>query len=121
MSYSVERRSSRPLPGGDARRSTCKVYGDSGMTEFQRDGSHLSYCPPVEKWDDWVEYDAEAWPRRVEKHYQLVPTICFNCESACGLLAYVDKETGQGAKFEGNPKHPASRGRLLRKGPAAVN
>ena len=57
------------------------------MTEFKRDGSHLSYCPPVEKWDDWVEYDPEAWPRRVEKHYQLVPTICFNCESACGLLA----------------------------------
>ncbi len=91
------------------------------MTEFKRDGSHLSYCPPVEKWDDWVEYDAEAWPRRVEKHYQLVPTICFNCESACGLLAYVDKETGQVAKFEGNPKHPASRGRLCAKGPATVN
>ncbi len=67
-----------------------EAYGDSAMTEFKRDRSHLSYCPPVEKWDDWVEYDAEAWPRRVEKHYQLVPTICFNCESACGLLAYVD-------------------------------
>ena len=91
------------------------------MTEFKRDGSHLSYCPPVEKWDDWVEYDAEAWPRRVQKHYQLVPTICFNCESACGLLAYVDKETGQVAKFEGNPKHPSSRGRLCAKGPATIN
>jgi anaerobic selenocysteine-containing dehydrogenase len=90
------------------------------MTEFKRDGSHLSYCPPVEKWDDWVELDAGAWPRRVEKHYQLVPTICFNCESACGLLAYVDKETGQVAKFEGNPKHPASRGRLCAKGPATI-
>ena len=66
----------------------------------------------MEKWDDWVEYDPDAWPRRVEKHYHLVPTICFNCESACGLLAYVDKETGKIAKFEGNPKHPASRGRF---------
>ena len=28
------------------------------MTDFKRDGSHLAYCPPVEKWDDWVEYDA---------------------------------------------------------------
>ena len=65
------------------------------MTDFKRDGSHLATCPPVEKWDDWVELDPEAWPRRVEKHYQLVPTICFNCESACGLLAYVDKDTGQ--------------------------
>ena len=90
------------------------------MTDFKRDGSHLSSYPPVEKWDDWVEYDVSAWPRRVQKHYSLVPTICFNCESACGLLAYVDKETGQVAKFEGNPKHPASRGRLCAKGPATI-
>jgi anaerobic selenocysteine-containing dehydrogenase len=90
------------------------------MTDFKRDGSHLSSYPPVEKWDDWVELDPEAWPRRVEKHYSLVPTVCFNCESACGLLAYVDKATGQVAKFEGNPKHPASRGRLCAKGPATI-
>ena len=89
--------------------------------EFKRDGSHLAYCPPVERWEDWVELDPEAWPRRVEKHYSLVPTICFNCESACGLLAYVDKESGQVAKFEGNPMHPASRGRLCAKGPATIN
>src|SRR5436305_4230988 len=89
--------------------------------EFKRDGSHLAYCPPVEKWDDWVELDPEAWPRRVERHYDLVPTICFNCESACGLLAYVDKATGKVAKFEGNPMHPASRGRLCAKGPATIN
>jgi len=91
------------------------------MDDFKREGSHLSSCPPVEKWDDWMEYDPEAWPRRVEKHFQLVPTICFNCESACGLLAYVDKKTGEIAKFEGNPKHPASRGRLCAKGPATIN
>jgi anaerobic selenocysteine-containing dehydrogenase len=90
------------------------------VTDFKRDGSNLSSYPPVEKWDDWVELDAGAWPRRVKRHYQLVPTICFNCESACGLLAYVDKETGQVAKFEGNPKHPSSRGRLCAKGPATI-
>ena len=91
------------------------------MDNFKRFGSHLSSCAPVEKWDDWMEYDPEEWPRKVEKHYQLVPTICFNCESACGLLAYVDKQTGQVAKFEGNPKHPSSRGRLCAKGPATIN
>jgi anaerobic selenocysteine-containing dehydrogenase len=91
------------------------------MAEFKREGSNLSSCPPVEKWDDWVEYDPEAWPRRVARHYQIIPTICFNCESACGLLAYVDKETGKIAKFEGNPKHPASRGRVCAKGPAVIN
>ncbi|HUJ64760.1 MAG TPA: molybdopterin-dependent oxidoreductase, partial [Acidimicrobiales bacterium] len=56
-----------------------------------------------------------------ERHYMLVPTTCFNCESACGLLAYVDKETGRVRKFEGNPEHPGSRGRNCAKGPATIN
>jgi len=37
------------------------------MSDFKREGSHLDSYPPVEKWDDWVEYDPGAWPRRVEK------------------------------------------------------
>ncbi len=77
--------------------------------------------PPLEKWDDWVEYDPKAWPKKVPRHYTLVPTICFNCESACGLLAYVDKETLEIQKFEGNPVHPGSRGRNCAKGPATKN
>src|SRR5262245_45965143 len=81
----------------------------------------LISAPPPEKWDDWVELDQKAWPRRKEKHYLLVPTLCFNCEAACGLLAYVDKETGQVQRFEGNPVHPASRGRTCAKGPATLN
>jgi anaerobic selenocysteine-containing dehydrogenase len=88
---------------------------------FNKPKMYLSPCPPVERWDDWVELDPEAWPRRVERHYQLIPTICFNCESACGLLAYVNKETGRIDKFEGNPKHPASRGRVCAKGPATIH
>jgi anaerobic selenocysteine-containing dehydrogenase len=68
---------------------------------------HLASFPPKERWDDWVELDSKAWPtRRVEKRYMLVPTTCFNCESACGLLAYVDRDTLQVRKFEGNPEHP---------------
>lgn len=77
--------------------------------------------PPIEKWDDWVELDALAWPRRVERRYTLVPTVCFNCEAACGLLAYIDKETMQVRKFEGNPVHPGSRGKNCAKGPATIN
>src|SRR5574341_184588 len=92
----------------------------SHMTDFLRPESHLASFPPVEKWDDWVEYDSKAWPRKVEKHYQLIPTICFNCEAACGLLAYVNKETGEIKKFEGNPVHPGSRGRNCAKGPATL-
>jgi anaerobic selenocysteine-containing dehydrogenase len=81
----------------------------------------MSQYPPRDRWEDWVEWDAKAWPRRVARNYTLVPTICFNCESACGLLAYVDRETLDIRKFEGNPAHPGSRGRNCAKGPATLN
>ena len=81
----------------------------------------LTNYPPVEKWDDWVEYDSKAWPKKVARHYTLVPTVCFNCESGCGLLAYIDKESLEIQKFEGNPVHPGSRGRNCAKGPATKN
>src|SRR6202041_2670558 len=99
---------SRAWLGGQPRGLCSSEWRFRMSHEFKRDGSHLAYCPPVEKWDDWVELDPEAWPRRAEKHYSLVPTVCFNCESAFGLLAYVDKKTGGGAKFEGNSMHPGS-------------
>src|SRR4249919_3166366 len=81
----------------------------------------LASYPPVAKWDDWVEYDTAHWPRKVEKRYQIIPTICFNCEAACGLLGFVDKETLRIRRFEGNPEHPGSRGRNCAKGPATLN
>jgi len=81
----------------------------------------LTKFPPPEQWDDWVEYEATAWPRVKKTHYSVVPTVCFNCESACGLTAYIDKETMEVRKFEGNPYHPGSRGRNCAKGPATIN
>ncbi|NBU94735.1 MAG: formate dehydrogenase [Actinobacteria bacterium] len=81
----------------------------------------LTNHPPHEKWHDWTELDAKAWPERRERHYTLVPTTCFNCEAACGLVAFIDKESGEVVKFEGNPEHPASRGRNCAKGPATIN
>ena len=81
----------------------------------------LQNFPPPEKWHHWEEYEAEAWPRKKKKSYHLIPTTCFNCESACGLVAYVDKETGSVRRFEGNPYHLGSRGRLCAKGPATIN
>ncbi len=81
----------------------------------------LANFPPPESWDDWSEYDPDAWPERVPRRYRLIPTTCFNCESACGLLAYVDRDTGEVRKFEGNPAHPGSRGRNCAKGPATIN
>ncbi len=83
--------------------------------------SHLAAFPPKERWGNWTELDSQAWPKRKERHYSLVPTTCFNCESACGLLAYIDKVSGEVQKFEGNPEHPGSRGRNCAKGPATLN
>ncbi|MCH9688064.1 MAG: molybdopterin-dependent oxidoreductase, partial [Deltaproteobacteria bacterium] len=91
------------------------------LTEVRHADGRMSRYPPASTWDDWVEWDAKAWPRKVPRRYTLVPTICFNCESACGLLAYVDKQTFEIRKFEGNPVHPGSRGRNCAKGPATHN
>ena len=93
----------------------------TGRYPQEDEGWTLSSAPGPEHWDDWVEFDAAAWPRKVERRYSLVPTICFNCESGCGLLAYVDKSTGKIRRFEGNPMHPGSRGRTCAKGPATIN
>jgi anaerobic selenocysteine-containing dehydrogenase len=89
--------------------------------ELESPQGGLASFPPVNRWDDWKEFDATQWPRKVERHYSLIPTICFNCEAACGLLAYIDKEKMRIQKFEGNPAHPGSRGRNCAKGPATIN
>ncbi len=83
--------------------------------------TELNGFPPIEQWDHWEEYEAKAWPKKEKKTYTIVPTTCFNCESACGLTAYIDKEKGEIRKFEGNPYHPGSRGRNCAKGPATIN
>ncbi|MPZ67653.1 MAG: molybdopterin-dependent oxidoreductase [Pseudonocardiaceae bacterium] len=87
----------------------------------ERRHEHLRNYPPVSEWDHHVQYDAKAHPRKVARSYMLVPTTCFNCESACGLLAYVDKDDLSIKKVEGNPAHPGSRGRNCAKGPATIN
>src|SRR2546423_7190714 len=102
-----------------ARREETEARGE---TFYQGPSKiHLASFPPKERWDDWTELDSRAWPEKKERRYMLVPTTCFNCESACGLLAYVDRETMQVQKFEGNPEHPGSRGRNCAKGPATHN
>ncbi len=113
--------SSRPEPTKrvSAERAETSARGETFYAGPS--GIHLAAFPPKERWEDWVELDSRSWPERSERHVTLVPTTCFNCESACGLLAYVDRETLQIKKFEGNPEHPGSRGRNCAKGPATLN
>jgi anaerobic selenocysteine-containing dehydrogenase len=86
-----------------------------------RSHERLRNYPPPETWDNHVENDAKAHPRKVAREYMLIPTTCFNCESACGLLAYVEKKDLAITKVTGNPAHPGSRGRNCAKGPATIN
>ncbi|MFQ5654874.1 MAG: molybdopterin-dependent oxidoreductase, partial [Planctomycetota bacterium] len=83
----------------------------------RRGDGRLDAYPPFERWQDWEELDAARRRRR----HALVPTTCFNCEAGCGLLAFIDRDTGELARIEGNPLHPGSRGRNCAKGPATLN
>ena len=84
------------------------------MSEFR---SH----PPPAEWDDFVAFESKSWPKKDRRRYWIIPSICFNCESACGIIAYVDKETLEVRKIEGNPVHPGSRGRTCAKGVVTPN
>ncbi|MCH8888097.1 MAG: molybdopterin-dependent oxidoreductase [SAR324 cluster bacterium] len=88
---------------------------------FNMDVRSLENFPPPERWENWEEWEATAWPRREKRRYHIIPTTCFNCESACGMVAYVDKDRGTVRRLEGNPHHPGSRGRTCAKGPATIN
>jgi anaerobic selenocysteine-containing dehydrogenase len=97
----------------------------TGSGRYERPSSApLQRYPLPEAWDDFVEHDPKTHSGHGDgapAHYRLIPTVCFNCESGCGLLAYVDKQTGEIRKFEGNPLHPGSRGKNCAKGPATIN
>jgi anaerobic selenocysteine-containing dehydrogenase len=77
--------------------------------------------PDPADWDNYVEYESTAWPKKDRRRYWIIPSICFNCESACGIIAYVDKKTLDVRKIEGNPVHPGSRGRTCAKGVVTPN
>ena len=68
--------------------------------------------PDPSKWDNYVDFESTSWPKKDRRRYWIIPSICFNCESACGILTYVDKDTLDVRKIEGNPVHPGSRGRF---------
>jgi len=77
--------------------------------------------PDPSEWDNYVDIESTSWPKKDRRNYWIIPSICFNCESACGILAYVDKEKMDVRKIEGNPMHPGSRGRTCAKGVVTPN
>ena len=104
--------------------------GGTGGTELVRIGRSGDWTirmaefrthPDPSQWDDYVDFESTSWPKKDRRRYWIIPSICFNCESACGILAYVDKETLDVRKIEGNPVHPGSRGRTCAKGVVTPN
>jgi anaerobic selenocysteine-containing dehydrogenase len=77
--------------------------------------------PDPSEWDTHEEFESQSWPKRERRRYWIIPSICFNCESACGILAYVDQQSLEVRKIEGNPVHPGSRGRTCAKGVVTPN
>ena len=72
-----------------------RIIPDLDRAHSSGSTDELRKYPNPDDWHDHVELDAQEWPKIVEKRYSLVPTTCFNCESACGMLAYVDKDSGE--------------------------
>ncbi|HUL72152.1 MAG TPA: molybdopterin-dependent oxidoreductase [Vicinamibacterales bacterium] len=83
--------------------------------------AEFSKHPDPSKWDNYVDFESTSWPKKDRRRYWIIPSICFNCESACGILTYVDKDTLEVRKVEGNPVHPGSRGRTCAKGVVTPN
>jgi anaerobic selenocysteine-containing dehydrogenase len=101
--------------------SRAPMPAPAGLESHVHSSGELVSYPDPSKWDDWSEYESTEWPKKVKRNYMLIPTLCFNCEAGCGLLAYVDKDDMKIRKIEGNPLHPASRGRNCAKGWVTVN
>ena len=87
------------------------------MSENRRFRSH----PDPSEWDGFVDFESTSWPRKERRRYWIIPSVCFNCEAACGVIAYVDQASLKVRKIEGNPVHPGSRGRTCAKGVATPN
>ncbi|MCE2453641.1 MAG: molybdopterin-dependent oxidoreductase, partial [Nitrospinae bacterium] len=85
----------------------------AGQLNYTNTNGALTSYPSPDQWDNWTEYESTKWPQKVARNYALVPTL--------GLLAYVDKDDMKIRKIEGNPLHPASRGRNCAKGWVTLN
>ena len=78
-----------------------KISDRPDWSEKMEGPRELYKYPDPTEWDDFIELDPLAWPEKKERHYSIVPTTCFNCESACGLLAYIGKTPIRSGSLKG--------------------
>src|SRR5919106_7094098 len=50
----------------------------TAFVPFTPAAGQLTHFPPVERWDDWSEYDPAAWPKKVTRRRACV------CSLLCG-------------------------------------
>jgi molybdopterin-containing oxidoreductase family iron-sulfur binding subunit len=95
---------------GHSRREFLKIMGAS----LAMVGASGCMRRPVEKIVPYVKKPEEIIPG-VANWYA---STCGECDSGCGVL--VKTREGRPIKFEGNPKHPVSKGALCARGQASV-
>ncbi|MEW6055185.1 MAG: TAT-variant-translocated molybdopterin oxidoreductase [Bdellovibrionota bacterium] len=95
---------------GHSRREFLKLMGAS----FALMGASACTRRPAEKILPYVNKPSEVVPG-VANWYA---SVCGECESGCGVL--VKTREGRPIKFEGNPKHPLSEGKLCARGQASI-
>ena len=78
----------------------------------------LESFPPLEQWDDWVEYDATAWPQqgREALHARADDLLQLRGGVRAGRVRRQD-DAAQIRKLEGNPLPPRLARPQLRQGP----
>ena len=82
----------------------------------------LKSYPPVERWDDWEEYDAGRVAAEGRAALLARPDDLLQLRGGAAVCWPTStSETLEIRKFEGNPAHPGSRGRNCAKGPATLN
>ena len=82
-------------------------------------GATAAMTPGLLKAMELQEAGKGADLRTAAERTQVVPYTCLQCNIEDGGLAYI--EDGRVVKLEGNPKHPATRGKLCGKGAAGIN
>jgi len=62
---------------------------------------------------------AASQPPKAAPGVKVVKSACFNCNTTCELLIFVDENSGKVVKVEGDPESPITKGVLCSKGLAA--
>ena len=70
-------------------------FSDTEMIPVRQEDGRLTNYPPPDKWDDWVEYDGKAWPKKVARRYTPGNRRIIRVASGKVTFRYRASDTGQ--------------------------